>query len=207
MRVPRRGIRAISTLLGGVALLAVTAVPVAAECTGGLAPFRDAAPTAGRILIGTVTRVVPGIATDGVGRSPWFTVRVTDVVRGPRVTTLDVRDLAPGCSGDQITAAGGEVIALAIDAHGPGRWGTFSTVAWIHAAGYVRPANRITRAEVLVLASVAPETNIVQPMTAGGGGLPPLLPLAVAAVIGTAVWFRRTSEPARRVAGEHPGRD
>jgi hypothetical protein len=183
--------RSPATLLGVVALLVLTARPAAAECTGGLAPLRAAAPTAERILIGTVTGVAPGVATDDDGRSPQFTLRVTEVLRGPRVSTIDVRDLDPGCSGDKIAAAVGEVVVLAIDAHGSGRWGTYSTIAWVHSTGAIASANRTTREQAFAFASSAPETDT----EATPGAVPSPLPLALLAVSGAlgAVFFWRRS--------------
>jgi len=182
---------AVSALLLGTGLLMIVAGPVAAECDGPIPPFREYAPTANRIVIGTVTRI--DRTNDAFGRSPRFTLRVTDVLRGPQVRTLEVRDLAYlPCSGSWIQAALGEQIALAIGAHGFDPPITFATMAWIRATAPVSAEDQMTRAEVVALVRGAPDTDAEPPSVRRdvAPAVPPVL--ALAALAGVLVWLART---------------
>lgn len=156
MQALRATLLGCSAALVALALSLLLAGTVVADCDGFIPPFRDHAGTAERIVIGTVTAIEPGTG-DEVARSTRFSLRVTDVLRGPDATRLEVKDLPYlPCADHLVRAAKGERIALAIDAHGFEPPITFTTIAWLDAMDPVDPVNRITRAEVAALAASPP---------------------------------------------------
>ena len=115
-------------------------VPAAAECTGQTnrwPSFEQIAPTAKRIVIGTVTSDNPEFPG---GASVAFTLDIEEVLRGPEIATMNVDSLRSGvrlrgedsCRRDAtLRAAKGDRIVIAFDGKRPGRKGRVSSAVWL----------------------------------------------------------------------------
>jgi hypothetical protein len=147
-------------------LLAGLAVPVLAECNpaGADVAFTRTAPYAQRILVGRVVDSQPdpdgqGPAQDGVT----FSLQVKQVLRGPSTTELPVDHLETGGCIRWLSAADGDLIALAFEtqgSHPPLADGTRATMAsataaWIEGEPRISdPYEVLTMAEVLEAAAM-----------------------------------------------------
>jgi hypothetical protein len=90
--------------------LFASAPPTTAECDGPYASFREAAPTAQRIVYGDVVAVRPVEWGVGDGLTSRFTVRGWSLLGGVRPDTVDVDDLpSTSCSGHLIARLGDRV--------------------------------------------------------------------------------------------------
>jgi hypothetical protein len=191
----RSGILAI--VLWGIALLG-TAAPVAAECSA-LDPwpsFREAARTAGRIVLG---EVVAAYDYDSADNATTFKLRVDEVLRGRSGRFIEFRDgvksglpLRP-CPGDSILRVRlGYVIALAFDARVGASPRPVLAVAFIHGVPdeFLLPGvERLTLNQVRSLAALPPTDTAGQPPPPTGSIA--VIPLAVAAVLGAVVALLR----------------
>ena len=139
--------------LAGPLLAAVLVGPAVAECnpSGADVSFTRTAPYARQILIGRVVDSQPdpdgqGPAQDGVT----FTLEVQQVLRGPSITKLPVDHLETGGCIRWLSAADGEVIALAFDTEGSHPTLATATAAWIEGEPRTsEPYEILTMAEVL----------------------------------------------------------
>lgn len=147
--------------LMGPLLVAAFAGPAMAECnpTGADTSFIRTAPYAQRILVGRVVDAQPdpdgqGPARDGVT----FTLEVQQVLRGPSITELQVDHLETGGCERWLSAAEGDVIALALQTIGSRPDLASATGAWIKG----QPPT-ITPFEVLTLAEVIDAAEAPRP--------------------------------------------
>lgn len=138
-RPPRQ--RAVITLLAAVALLHVGSPRALAECFGESDPwpsFREAIPSAQRIVVGQVVAPIGG----STGYLAAFDLRVTHVVRGPLVGSehLEIVGLKSGlpltiCADSVATLLDGDVVAIAFDAVAPDGRTQINTLAYLRRAG------------------------------------------------------------------------
>lgn len=173
-----RGIAAllVAALLGVAATL-TGAAPAAADhgCHVVRWPaFREIAPTARRIIVGTVIAPASDIPeirdVDDMRRyGDWdpadsFRLRVDEVLRGSAPRSIEItrlrsglppKDPRPECDG--LAAKVGDRIALALKGRLEGHRGRISTVAWIEGRPSIsgQPAQRLTIGEVRRLAGHA----------------------------------------------------
>jgi hypothetical protein len=108
-------VRRLWRLVAVFALVAVAARPgmASAECDGPYPSFREVAPTASTVLVGTVVDAqLEGGGWDWAYR---FTLQVDQVLRGSAAPTLAVRDLPSQPCAPFIAAKAGSRIALALD--------------------------------------------------------------------------------------------
>jgi hypothetical protein len=150
------------------------ASPVLAECTlqtNAFPRFRDVAPKAETVVIGTVIEELRGHE----GTVATFRLRVDEVLRGDPPATLDILGLRSGLplEGSQscrenafLYARVGDVLALALDGRLDGRDGV-NTAAWIEGrpASPIESNRKLTRAAVRRAAGSAPAGDIPTPLT------------------------------------------
>ncbi len=126
--------------------------------------FRQAAPSAKTILIGTVTW------TPGGKINNRFTLRVDEVLRGTAPDELEVAALHSGmpemiCPGDSSLTVRrvGERLALAYGAHLPGQRRTITAVAFVKPSRphrfFLPRMERLSAAEVRAIAAAPPPTD------------------------------------------------
>lgn len=151
----------LSAALMGPLLIVGFAGPAMAECNppGADTSFTRTAPYAQRILVGRVVDAQPdpdgqGPARDGVT----FTLEVQQVLRGTSVTELQVDHLETGGCERWLSAAAGDVIALALETRGDVPTLAGATAAWIEG----KPPT-ITPFEVLTLAQVIDAAEAPRP--------------------------------------------
>ena len=112
MRVVARSL----ALALGVAFTVSLAPPVAlGECDGPFPSFRQAAPTARRIVIGQVIAALPGAQGLDDGRTSRFTLRGWSVLDGDQPVEIDVEDLQSQPCAGYIMARPGDRIAIAFE--------------------------------------------------------------------------------------------
>ena len=100
------------------------------ECDGPFASFRNAAPSARRIVIGDVIASLPG-PPENDGRTSRFTLQGWSVFDGDQPITIDVRDLLSQPCAGYIMARPGDRIAIAFDGHDFVPLMVVNAVAWI----------------------------------------------------------------------------
>ncbi len=174
-RVWARGAVALALLL---ALLIVPAArPVAADhgCTRAPWPsFREVAPTARRVVVGTVSEDL--WRTDAPQRTYWFTLDVDEVLRGSSPARLEIKSLRSGLPRRIVTDPHceeypmlwtnvGKRIAIAFDGRVPGIAKRVSTVAFIDPAQGRQGAERLTLRQARRATGTAPDgsRSIVRP--------------------------------------------
>jgi len=210
-----RGVRWRAALAGslvafGVGLSAVAnPAPTLAECTS-LDPwpsFRQAAPSAKTILIGTVTWTPGGEVNNR------FTLRVDEVLRGDVPGEIEITRLHSGvpetiCPGGSslIVRDVGERLAIAYDAHVPGQRRTITAVAIVKPSPrhrfFLPEMERLSVAEVRAIAAEPPRTEASRPALLGHpvrrGDLPDAIPwiAGFAALLTMLVRVRRHARPA-----------
>jgi hypothetical protein len=151
----------LSAALIGPLLVAGLAGSAMAECNppGADTSFIRTAPYAQRILVGRVVDAQPdpdgqGPARDGVT----FTLDVRQVLRGPSITELQIDHLETGGCERWLSAAEGDVIAIALQTVGSRSDLASATGAWIEG----QPPT-ITPFEVLTLAEVIDAAEAPRP--------------------------------------------
>ncbi len=114
--------------------IAVSPLPVAAECDGPVPSFRDALATAKRVVIGDVIAVRDGGLARAATNNGWssrFTLRVRYTPVGDAGRTMEINDLPTQPCAGVIQAREGDRIALAFDATDFSPAIQVNTVAWI----------------------------------------------------------------------------
>ena len=187
-----------------VVALIGTPRPVAAECTSGFdrwPPFRELAPSATRIVVGTVVAAYDYDSADNAIR---FRFGVDEVLRGASPSVIEFRTPIPAadahiCPGDSLLRVGiRDVIALAYDSRTAGRSERVSAAAFISRprAPWCMPGiERLSLAEVRRLAAL-PRTDTE---TSPASSETPLAALAIAgaagAIAGVITARRRRNPP------------
>ena len=188
-----------------------------AECTQ-LSPwpsFREAAPSAKTILIGTVTW------TPGGRINNRFILRVDEVLRGSAAAEIEIERLhsgapEPKCPGGSSLRVRrwGELLAIAYDAHLPGLRRTITAVAFIRPSRpspfFLPEMERLTAHEVREIAAAMPQTDTAPPTVGTSVSVGPVqavLPWAAGAaslVLGLAAMHRRRERRFRPTDWERP---
>ena len=194
----------------GAALAAsvVTAGPALGECSGQVnefPPYTEVAPTADRVIIGTVVDDLAGPGAE----EPYgaFLLRVDEVLRGRAPDTLEVSDLrsglplrgSPACRGGAyLMARVGDVLAVAFDGEFAGER-DINTAAWVDG----RPVrDLVPGAEVLSLrqarraAASLPPTDTL-PAGDTSGAVPPVawVLASLAGILSGAMFVVRRRRP------------
>jgi len=198
VRPMNRHLRSIVVAAMALGLCLAAGGPVLAECMdqrNRWPTFAEVAPSAQRIVVGTVGGDLHGYAS-----SPWFDLRVDEVLRGSSPATVEIRRLVSGvpltgeqsCRDDAVLyARRGDVIAIAYDGRLAGVAGPVTTVAWVRGDPdpFVVGAQRLTLAAVRNLASL-PQTATA-PFGDPGGGDPgdPLRDVLLLVAAGGGGWM------------------
>jgi len=189
-----RRARTLATILAAAAALLFLAVePVAAECNppGADPSFRKAVPYAARILVGTVVAVAADDLNAGDGTSYRFTVAVERTLRGPATATQVVNRLETGACVRWLSAANGDRIALALDAHASDPTVPTNMAAWLSGTPPEPSAyETVTLGEVLDLARTPkPPDTSTSPGDDDPRRLGPLQAFAMFAVASLVSWL------------------
>ncbi len=188
----RRLVAIVGLLAGAILLCSSIAL---GECDGPYPSFKNAAPTARRIVIGEVVAAFPGPVGPQDGRTSRFTLRGRSVLEGDAPIEIGVIDLQSQQCAGYILARPGDRIAIAFDGHEFGQ--VVNAVAWLEG----EPPDLVgiestTVAAVYALAGRPPP--VVTSLTAAPGpttGWSIEIVLAIlavfAAVGGFLVWRRR----------------
>lgn len=172
-----RAIKCSVTVVVLSGLILVPVGPVAAECVGQpnrWPEFSEVAPTAKRIVVGTV---VQSARRDPTEPTPVFTLRVDEILRGSAPESIEVRSLRSGLplAGDRacrrdatLYANVGDVVALAYRGKTAQSGARVTTVAWLGGRpGRLNPgAERSTLADVRRLAGAGPVPTVSEHTTA-----------------------------------------
>lgn len=198
LRTAARATFSLAIVLGG---LVVAAPPAAAECDGPLPPFRQALPTADRVVIGEVIATRRGgiILHDAGGRgSSRFTLRVELTPRGTSERVIEIRDLPTQPCAMAAYAHVGDRIAIGFGATAFTPQTDVNVIAWLGG----RPMDYIG-VEATTVAAIyrrlgldLPDTSTATPESPGRTSW--IVVLVAAGLFGGAVAFRRF--------GRHPGR-
>jgi hypothetical protein len=128
MRALRLLVAAAAFVAGG---LLASAPGAAAECDGPYASFREAAPTAQRIVYGEVVAVRPVEWGVGDGLTSRFTVEGWSLLGGARPDIVDVDDvLSTSCSG-YLIARLGDRVAIAFSGRAFATRVEVNAIAWL----------------------------------------------------------------------------
>jgi hypothetical protein len=153
-----------------------------AECSGQpnrWPAFSEVAPSAERILVGTV--MGPSTSHEGGPLYLGLDVRVDEVLRGSAAERLEVNALQSGLPrvGDQacrqsayLYARVGDVIAFAFDGRSPRVANPVNTAAWIEG----RPHDNVPGPQLLTLDEVRYFASLPDTATVGGDSPVPALP-------------------------------
>jgi len=170
-------------LMGGAAVALTfcltTSAPALAECGGQVnrwPAFSDVAPTAERIIVGTVTNPLAPHESGPVYVG--LDIRVEEVLRGSAPATIEVSGLksglpltgSPSCrQSAYLYARVGDVIAFAFDGRLPGVAGPVNTAAWIEG----RPnRNSVPGPQLLTLEEVRHFASLPDTSTGAAGADP-----------------------------------
>ncbi len=157
----RRARPILGAALAGQLLVGFFVAPAIAECNppGADTSFLRTAPYAQRILIGRVVDAQPDPAGQGSSQDGFtFTLEVQQVLRGPSITELRVDHLETGGCIRWLSAADGDLIALAFETRGKRTDLASATAAWIEG----RPStsyDALTLAEVMAVAAAPRPPN------------------------------------------------
>ena len=186
-------------VLGGLTL---TAPYAAAECDGPLPPFRDALPTADRVIIGEVvaTRTGGMVVRDADGRgSSRFTVRVELTPRGASDRVIEIKDLPTQPCASFAYAHLGDRIAIGFGATAFTPQVDVNVIAWLDG----RPMDYIG-VETTTVAAIYRRLGLEVPDTSTAQRESPaqpswIVPLLLAAgSLGGVAAFRRSGRSLRR---------
>jgi len=158
------------------------------ECDGPFASFRNAAPSARRIVIGDVVATLPGPPVENDGRTSRFTLEGWSVLDGDQPITIDVRDLLSQPCAGYIVARPGDRIAIAFDGHDFVPLTVVNAVAWIGPAPEFLGIESTDVPAIYALLGRVPPTVAPWPVrgAAAERGVPPTntaLPLLAVAVL------------------------
>jgi hypothetical protein len=163
-------------LLLAIGLGAIGPSTVHAECDGPATSFREKAPGAPTVVIGSVTAIDPNRIVpddDDPGRSSGFSLTVDYVLLGTAPETLRLEDLASGpCSG-LVTVRPGDRLAVALGLSDRLLFGerTWAAVAWVQGGPHdYEGIERITLGEAFRLLGLQPPETSTDPTSAGGAG-------------------------------------
>jgi hypothetical protein len=199
----------LSALLIGPLFVAILPGAALAECNppGASISFIRTAPYAQRILVGRVVEAGPDPDGQGPARhGVTFTLDVQQVLRGPAVAELRIDHLETGGCERWLSAADGDVIALALETRGRARNLASATGAWIEG----RPPTS-TAFDVLSLAEVVEAAATPRPPDTGTVGVqngPRSVPWLVggATVIGSLAMLSIVGRQLRASAKPRPRR-
>jgi hypothetical protein len=179
--MPRSKVR-IAVLVVVGALAALVPPSAIADCDGPNALFREAAPTAERVIVGEVISTRPADWDAGDSSSSRFTVQGWSILGGVRRETIDVDDLLSAACGGVLIARPGDVVALAFGGTAFSTRERVNAIAWIEDVPPVREwLERITLAEVFSLVGVpAQQLPPTDPEAAKPNAPPPWIVLGAA---------------------------
>ena len=196
-----RRLVAIVGLLAGATVMSPSIA--LAECDGPYPSFRNAAPSARRIVIGQVVATLPGPPGFDDGRTSRFTLRGWSVLEGDKPVEIDVRDVQSQPCAGYIVARPGDRIAIAFEGHDFTPPMVVNAVAWIEDAG-APPFDGIESTNVgaiyallgrvppTLAPAAAPDPPAAESSMDGRFGLALAL-LAAIAFLGFAAWRRRAA--------------
>jgi hypothetical protein len=198
VRTAARAAVGLTLVMGG---LTATAPFAAAECDGPLPSFRDALPTADRVVIGEVIAIHPGgmVVRDPAGRGySRFALRVELTPRGTSERVIEIRDLPTQPCASPAYAHLGDRVAIGFGATDFTPPVDVNVIAWLDG----RPMDYIG-VETTTVAAIYRRLGLEVPDTSTAERPSPARPswivvLLAAGLIGGAVAFSRPLRIARR---------
>ncbi len=183
-----------------VAALSVAVAPVAAECDGPYPSFREALPTAQRVVIGDVIAVHSGGSWSPAafgGLSSRFTLRVRYVPRGSAPAQMEIVDLPTQPCAEMVIVREGDRIALLFDGTAFTPPVQVNVAAWIRGTPQDFPGVETTsvREVYRLLGLDPPDTSTAPPGSPQDAGFPLVF---LAAMLGLLVGWRRFAHEGRR---------
>jgi hypothetical protein len=183
--------RGLVQLAAAVGLSLIATAQVGADCDGPYPSFREAAPTARRVVVGEVVAGQQDALGFVDGRSARFTLRGTSVLDGAEVE-IDVIDLPSQPCAGPIEAAVGDHIAIAFDGRAFEPPQIVNAVAWLDgSAPEFGGIETMTVAEVYALLGLPWPPEAAPPPSGVDEGLLSIAALAIAVLLGGLLVLRR----------------
>jgi hypothetical protein len=187
-------------VLPAMALVVAAPAEARAACDGPFPSFREAAPSARTIIVGTVTAIDPE-ADDPPGYASVFELRIDHVLKGDAAPRMTIDHLGPSPCSPTLFAPMGAVIALALDAT------AFDPPLNVDAPAFIQGVSlearfgdrALTKPDEMTLAEVFAAAGVALPDTVAE--LPPAdipwAPMAVGLIgLGVSILAFRVSRPA-----------
>jgi hypothetical protein len=168
-----------------------------AACSSAWVSFTEVAPSAARVLIGTVANAQ---ALEGDGYASVFHVTVEEILRGPHVAVVEVNEAVnnPAC-GTVILARDGDRIALAMGGSALGS-DNLSAVAYLAGVPHRPDIEMMSRAEAYAAADIElPDTALWSSRRTAPLGW--LLVVSAALIVARQRWLTGRALTARRGRG------